>query len=110
MNVVAFNGSPRKDGNTHTLLRTVLAEIEAEGIRTELVQLGGRNIRGCVACFRCFENRDRRCAMDKDILFRSYTSVPMDKSPVDREYLNICAAPSSLQLMATLEPGFSKDP
>jgi multimeric flavodoxin WrbA len=68
MNVVAFNGSPRKDGNTHTLIRTVLAEIEQEGIQTEIVQLGGRKIRGCIACFKCFENRNRRCAVDKDIL------------------------------------------
>ena len=68
MKVVAFNGSPRKDGNTQTLLQTVLAEIEQEGIQTEIVQLGGRNIRGCIACYKCFENRNRRCAVDKDIL------------------------------------------
>ena len=68
MKVVAFNGSPRKDGNTHTLLRAVLAEVEQEGIETEIVQLGGRNIRGCIACLKCFENRNRRCAVDKDIL------------------------------------------
>ena len=68
MKVVAFNGSPRKDGNTQTLLQTVLAEIEQEGIETEIVQLGGCNIRGCIACYKCFENRNRRCAVDKDIL------------------------------------------
>jgi multimeric flavodoxin WrbA len=40
----AFNGSPRKDGNTYTLMRYVLAEIETEGIQTELVQVGGQNM------------------------------------------------------------------
>ncbi len=47
MRVVAFNGSPRRDGNTAILLRAVLAEIEAEGGDTELVQVGGRRIAGC---------------------------------------------------------------
>jgi multimeric flavodoxin WrbA len=44
MKVVAFNGSPRKDGNTYALTRHVLAEIETEGIQTELVQVGGTKI------------------------------------------------------------------
>lgn len=64
MKVVAFNGSPRKDGNTQQLLREVLGVVEAEGIDTELVQLGGRAIRGCIACHKCFENKDRRCILD----------------------------------------------
>lgn len=66
MNVVAVNGSARKDGNTAILLRHALREIEAEGIATELVQLAGMRIRGCTACFRCFENKDRRCAVKND--------------------------------------------
>lgn len=66
MNVVAVNGSARKDGNTAILLRHALREIEAEGIATELVQLAGTRIRGCTACFRCFENKDRRCAVKND--------------------------------------------
>ncbi len=66
MNVVAVNGSARKDGNTAILLRHALGEIEAEGISTELVQLAGLRIRGCTACFRCFANKDRRCAVTND--------------------------------------------
>ncbi len=66
MNVVAVNGSARRDGNTAILLRHALREIEAEGISTELVQLSGLRIRGCTACFRCFANRDRRCAVTND--------------------------------------------
>ena len=66
MHVVAFNASARKDGNTALLLRHVMSELEVEGIRTELIQLSGRRIRGCTACYRCFANRDRRCAVAGD--------------------------------------------
>jgi len=67
MNVLAVNGSARKDGNTAHLLRHALREIEAEGIATELVQLAGLKIRGCTACFRCFANKDRQCAVKDDV-------------------------------------------
>jgi len=50
MKVVAFNGSARKDGNTALLMRRVLQVLEAEGIETELIQLAGKQIRGCNAC------------------------------------------------------------
>jgi len=65
--VIAFNGSARKDGNTAALLRAVLDELEAEGIETELMQLAGKEIRGCMACYRCFENKDGRCAVTRDV-------------------------------------------
>jgi multimeric flavodoxin WrbA len=68
MKVVAFNGSPRPDGNTALLIRTVFQELEKEGIAAELVQLGGQNIHGCRACYRCAQNKDRKCACDDDIL------------------------------------------
>jgi len=68
MKVVAFNGSPREDGNTGILLRYVLQEIEAEGIDTEIVQVGGRKIAGCTACMECIRNKDRRCSVTDDIL------------------------------------------
>ena len=61
MKVVAFNGSSRKNGNTAILLRRVLAELEAEGIETELVQLAGKRFAGCTACKKCAETLDDRC-------------------------------------------------
>ena len=67
MNVVAFNGSARKDGNTAILLRTALGEMEKEGVGTEMVQLSGKKIRGCTACYKCFRNLDRRCAVKGDV-------------------------------------------
>jgi multimeric flavodoxin WrbA len=66
--VVAFNGSPRKDGNTSILIRHILEELDNKGIETETLQLGGKKIRGCTACGKCFENRDRRCVFDDDMV------------------------------------------
>ncbi|MCL4490614.1 MAG: flavodoxin family protein [Nitrospirae bacterium] len=66
MKVVAFNGSARKDGNTAMLLNLVLDEIRSEGIETEMVQLAGTQIQGCIACFKCFKNKDQKCAVGKD--------------------------------------------
>lgn len=66
MKVVAFNGSPRKDGNTTILIKHVLGELEKEGIETELVELLAKQIHGCIACYKCFENKDQRCAVKDD--------------------------------------------
>jgi multimeric flavodoxin WrbA len=66
MKFIGFNGSPRKDGNTTTLFGYLLREIEKEGIETELVQLSAKAIHGCIACYKCFENKDRRCAVKND--------------------------------------------
>ena len=66
MNAVAFNGSPRKGGNTEILIKKVLAELEAEGIGTELVQIGGKALRGCVACMKCVERKNKQCAIESD--------------------------------------------
>lgn len=68
MKVVAFNGSPRKHGNTSILIGHVLAELRSEGIQTELVSLAGKPLRGCLACYKCFKNKDRRCSQTKDAL------------------------------------------
>lgn len=67
MKVVAFNCSPRREGNTSALLEVVLAELQAEGIGTELVHLTGP-VSGCMACHRCFERKDGRCANDSDMI------------------------------------------
>jgi multimeric flavodoxin WrbA len=64
---VAFNGSARKDGNTAILLNIVLDEMKHEGIETEVVHLSGKSLQGCIACYRCFSNKDRKCAVGEDI-------------------------------------------
>jgi multimeric flavodoxin WrbA len=68
MKVVAFNGSARKNGNTAILVKYVFSELKKEGIDTEMVQLAGKNIQGCIACRKCFELKNKRCSVEKDIL------------------------------------------
>lgn len=66
MKVIALNGSPRKEGNTAQALQIVLAELAKEGIETELVQLGGRKVFGCLACRKCSELKNNRCVRQDD--------------------------------------------
>lgn len=68
MKVLAINGSPRKNGNTEFLINTVFNELQHEGIETELVQIGGNAVRGCMACNKCFENKDGKCVIQSDII------------------------------------------
>jgi multimeric flavodoxin WrbA len=68
MKIVAFNGSPRPNGNTAALIHCLFEELEKEGFATKLIQLGGQNIHGCRACYRCVQNRDKKCAYDDDML------------------------------------------
>lgn len=68
MKVIAFNGSARKNGNTAALLNLVLEELKVEGIETELYSMAGKPIQGCIACYQCFEKKNRRCAVENDIV------------------------------------------
>ncbi|HEX9045983.1 MAG TPA: flavodoxin family protein [Verrucomicrobiae bacterium] len=68
MKAVAINGSPRKGGNTEVLLKQVLAPLKRAGWDTEFVQLGGKPIRGCQACYQCFKKKNSRCSQ-KDEFF-----------------------------------------
>lgn len=65
--VVAFNGSARKGGNTAILLGYTLRELEQQGIETELVELAGAKIHGCLSCRKCSARKDRRCSQKDDI-------------------------------------------
>lgn len=68
MKVVALNGSARKDGNTAMLINAVFDELKKEGIETELIQMAGKPVQGCIACYKCFKNLNRRCSVEKDTL------------------------------------------
>ena len=68
MKVVAFSGSARKDGNTAILVREIFQELVQQGLETELVQLAGIEIKACLACYRCFENKDQHCSVEDDEL------------------------------------------
>ena len=67
MKVVAFNGSARRGGNTAILLGHVLGELQKEGIETELVEMSGQEIHGCLACRKCSVRQDRHCSQSGDV-------------------------------------------
>jgi len=66
MKVIAINGSPRKDGNTFHLISKVFEALNGAGVETEIVQIGGKKIRGCTACGACFEKKNGKCVIDDD--------------------------------------------
>lgn len=68
MKVVAFNGSPRRKGNTKILIDNVFSVLEKEGIETELIQLGNKLVHGCTACGKCKEIQDAKCHIKNDHL------------------------------------------
>ena len=55
MKALLINGSPRTNGCTHTALEELKDTLEKEGIETELIQVGHKDIRGCIACGKCSE-------------------------------------------------------
>lgn len=65
MKVLIINGSPRANGNTSVAVREVENVLKAEGIKVKTVQIGGRDIRGCIACGRCSELG--KCAIDDTV-------------------------------------------
>ena len=68
LKVVAFNGSPRKKGNTFTAIGIIFEELNKEGIETELIQVGRTGIKPCTACLKCKETKDGFCVITDDIL------------------------------------------
>ncbi len=66
MNVLAFNGSPHDRGNTSQALSIVMEELQAEKIETTLIHVGGKQIRGCLACNECLFSKDEKCILKND--------------------------------------------
>lgn len=62
MKVLIINGSPRKNGNTSIAVDEMVKVFGQEGIETEVVQVGNKDIRGCIACGFCFEKG--KCVFD----------------------------------------------
>ncbi|RWX46706.1 Multimeric flavodoxin WrbA [Candidatus Electrothrix aarhusensis] len=75
MYALAVNGSPRKGGNTEALLKEVLGELDNEGWETEVIKVGGTDIRGCLACNGCFKNQDNQCVQKKDAFNEIYSKM-----------------------------------
>ena len=66
MKVTAINGSPRKEGNTHHALERIGERLEAEGIEFEILHIGDKAIRGCIACGECRKRKDGTCVFKDD--------------------------------------------
>lgn len=65
MKVLMINGSPRINGNTSIALKELEQVFVQEGIETDIVQVGNKNIRGCIACNSCREKG--RCIFDDEV-------------------------------------------
>lgn len=70
MKVLLINGSPRQKGNTATALAEVARQLSNEGIESEIVWIGNKPIRGCIACGQCAAQGLGRCVFDDDICNR----------------------------------------
>ncbi|HYQ56842.1 MAG TPA: flavodoxin family protein [Draconibacterium sp.] len=68
MKVVAFNGSPRRNGNTSILIEETFKIFQSEGIETEVVQIGNKPVHGCTACGKCREIQDQKCHIKNELL------------------------------------------
>jgi multimeric flavodoxin WrbA len=68
MKAIAINGSPRPGGNTEILLKKVLEPLEAAGWSTEYRRIGGKPVRGCLACLKCVERRNGLCVIEDDVI------------------------------------------
>ena len=67
MKVLLINGSPRKEGNTHTALTECAGQLVKNGIEAEIVWIGVKPVRGCIACNQCREKALGKCVFDDDI-------------------------------------------
>lgn len=65
MNVLMINGSPHPDGNTAVALHEMEKIFRKEGVETELLHIGNKDIRGCIACYSCAE---KGCCVFQDIV------------------------------------------
>ena len=67
MKVLLINGSPRKNGNTFTALSEIADTLKTEGFDSEIVWIGNKPIRGCIACGTCKTKNNGRCVFDDDV-------------------------------------------
>ena len=64
MKALLVNGSPRPKGCTFTALSELAKTLEENGIETEIIQIGNKNIRGCIACRKCHSTGSGKCIFD----------------------------------------------
>lgn len=67
MKVLLINGSPRANGNTNRMLQEIASQLEKNSIHSEIIQIGTKPVRGCVACGQCHAKGLGKCVFDDDI-------------------------------------------
>ena len=66
MRVLIINGSPRQKGNTSIALAEIAKQLEKLGIESEIVWIGNKPVRGCIACNTC-KDKPGACVFDDDV-------------------------------------------
>ncbi|KAJ3423777.1 nad(p)h-dependent fmn-containing oxidoreductase ywqn-related [Anaeramoeba flamelloides] len=66
LKVIAFNGSPHKQGNTFHLIQRMFEKFQKHKVETELIQIGSQKIQGCNGCKVCSEKKNYKCIIEKD--------------------------------------------
>lgn len=67
MKVILLNGSANKKGNTFTALSEIACQLEKNGVESEIIQLGNKPVRGCIACGQCRAKQLGHCVFNDDI-------------------------------------------
>lgn len=62
MKVLIINGSPRLNGNTTRAINELVKTFDENNVETEVIKIGNKDIRGCIACNKCFEKG--KCVFD----------------------------------------------
>ncbi len=68
MKVVAINGSPHKEGNTYHALMQIGKQLQESNVDMEIIDVGNKAVRGCMACGGCARNKDEKCVITSDPL------------------------------------------
>ena len=75
MRVLLINGSPHKKGNTFLALSEVAKQLEKNGVEAEMLQVGMKPVRGCIACGTCKAKGENRCTFDDDLCNRALAAM-----------------------------------
>ena len=67
MKVLMINGSARRKGNTYLALCEIAKTLELQGVESEIIQIGTKAVRGCIACNQCKMKQLNRCVFNDDI-------------------------------------------
>ena len=75
MRVLLINGSPHKQGNTFLALQEIAKQLEKNGIESEMLHVGTKPVRGCIACGTCKMKGENRCTFDDDLCNQALTAM-----------------------------------